>query len=407
MQDASLRIEHTPGQHTPIHSLRPFKSLYVIRGLALASLALPPGRAPSEAPPTTDQRSSQKRSSSACVWITQSDFGIAEHVRMYPAAIWSASRNEHPDASTSPLSTFPAHDEQPPARHAYGSSCSSVSSSSSVASRMKVSGGFSYTTSSPLSVFSVTVNVALFGSAGGAAAAGGAASAGTTSIAGASSTTTSSAAGAGAATAAAGASTAGGGAAAGAAAAAAGRGGGRRAERGARRHVAGRHRALAFVAEEHVEAPAQLALGAPRALAVEHQLALHLPQRQRRALRGGRRGGGRRGRRRRLQQLLELRRRLRRSRRPAPSAASIDAAITGLKVEPRRPASHSVAKLSTLPIISSSHTFSTASRNLGATPARSASQERSGGAAEQRSTAAREVEGGERRLNCGAARRRR
>ena len=106
--------------------------------------------------------------------MTQSDFGIAEHVRMYPAAIWSASRNEHPDASTSPLSTFPAHDEQPPARHAYGSSCSSVSSSSSVASRMKVSGGFSYTTSSPLSVFSVTVNVALFGSAGGAAAAGGA-----------------------------------------------------------------------------------------------------------------------------------------------------------------------------------------------------------------------------------------
>ena len=50
--------------------------------------------------------------------MMQSDFGIAEHVRMYPAAIWSASRNEHPDASTSPLSTFPAHDEQPPARHA-------------------------------------------------------------------------------------------------------------------------------------------------------------------------------------------------------------------------------------------------------------------------------------------------
>ena len=84
----------------------------------MASLALPPGRAPSEEPPTADQRS-QKRSSSACVWMTQSDFGIAEHVRMYPAAIWSASRNEHPDASTSPLSTFPAHDEQPPARHAY------------------------------------------------------------------------------------------------------------------------------------------------------------------------------------------------------------------------------------------------------------------------------------------------
>ena len=83
------------------------------------------------------------------------------------------------------------------------------------------------------------------------------------------------------------------------------------------------------------------------------------------------------------------------TRGPAPSAASIDAAITGLKVEPRRPASRSVAKLSTLPIISSSHTFSTASRNLGATPARSASQERSGGAAEQK-TAAREVEGGER-----------
>ena len=147
--------------------------------------------------------------------------------------------------------------------------CSSVSSSSSVASRMKVSGGFSYTTSSPLSVFSVTVNVALFGSAGGAAAAGGAASAAPPRSPAlrrpppprppapaprrrraprrpAARRRR--------------------------AAAAAGAAAGGRAERGARRHVAGRHRALALVAEEHVEAPAQLALGAPRALAVEHQL---------------------------------------------------------------------------------------------------------------------------------------